>query len=306
MKQIYFLLALIAVAIPSYAQPLYGNNPGSNVAPMKEQLLMLNNATYTNPAAVKSGASKTTYAAGKVFDTTKWAYRIDSTWGAGLSAASKIDLFNQFWMQMDSFYAGFVGRPPYNWDLIVNNMRAEINAGVSKGRFAGIIGKLMAYINDGHSNFYDRTVSYGSTIYPGLPVFRGESGLFGACITTLDDSTAVVYSADAGHPFGLQKGDVILGYNNIPWKRLVQKVMEYEMPVGMYRAATEAATWHRYMQAAGENWYLFDTINIQKCEGNVVSFPTSLMIGTHFQDLCLEELPVAGVHTRSLYRLYNL
>ncbi len=257
---------------------------------------MLSKARYIDASAYKGSAGKTTAGTGIVFDTAKWVHRIDSTWGAGLADTAKLNLFNDFWMQMDSFYAGFAGLPAYNWDSIVNAMRAEISGGVSRGRFAGIIGKLMSYINDGHSSFYDVSVSYGAAIYPGLPVFRGESGLFGACITTVNDTAAMVYNVDPSHPFGLQPGDIILGYNGIPWTRLIQTLLQYQLPNGVGIGSTDVATYHRRIQAAGENWYLFDTINIKKCDGTLVNFPTSLMVGKHYQDFCTEEMPVAGVH----------
>ncbi len=141
-----------------------------------------------------------------IYDTTRWAHLIDSTWGGGLSDTIKVQLFNEFWVQMDSFYASFVGLPPYNWDSIVTSMRTEIGDSVSEGRFAGIIGNLLEYINDVHTSFYDYAVSYGTPIYPGLPVFRSESGRFGACITPVNDSVAMVYTVDPGHPFWLAAG----------------------------------------------------------------------------------------------------
>ena len=239
-----------------------------------------------------------------VFDTSNWRHLIDSTWGPGLSDSGKLSIFNQFWGTVDSNYAGFVGLPMYNWDSIINAMQAEILSGISKGRFSGLIGSLERTLNDFHTHFYDDTVNYGVYGYVGMPVYRGESGWLGACVTTLYDSLAMVYDVAPGQPFHLQPGDIILGYNGIPWLTLSRLMIQYQLPYGVTTGSTDVATMHRQIQAAGENWYLFDTINIQKCDGSIQNYPTSLMIPTGFSNLCTEQLPVPGVTQLTLDQYY--
>ncbi|MBA3829285.1 MAG: T9SS type A sorting domain-containing protein [Taibaiella sp.] len=243
---------------------------------------------------------------GPIFDTSRWSRLVDSTWGAGYTDSIKLQLFNEYWSHFDSTYACYVGLPHYNWDSIVNAMRSEIMAGTSKGKFTSIINELSRYINDGHSFFNDGAVNYPSSLYPGLPLFRGESGVLGACVTTYNDSLALVYNSVAGQPFGLVPGDIILGYNGIPWKKLVDIVLQHKLPNSCYKGSTEEATYHRYIQAAGENWYLFDTINIQKCDGSIVNLPTSLMNGRYYPTFCTEQMPVIGAHILSAYEYYTL
>jgi hypothetical protein len=292
MKGLLVCLGLLFYNLSVQAQQL--TNTGMQPA-AKEHLFMQSKAKYI-AAPESKGTARITSGTGIVFDTSKWVHRIDSTWGGGLSDTAKLNLFNEFWMQVDSFYAGFVGLPAYNWDSIVNAMRTEISDSVSEGRFEGIIGNLLGYLNDGHTDFYNSTINYGSAIYLSLPVFRGESGLFGACITTVNDTSAMVYTVDPGHPFGLQAGDIILGYNNIPWTKLIPILLQYQLPTSIGKGSSDAATYHRLIQAAGENWYLFDTINIKKCDGSIVNLPTSLMIGKSVHDLCTEEMQVPGIH----------
>lgn len=285
------MLFAVCFADTLRAQPGFDNNRAS--LPYREHILNLNKASY-NAAAARGGARTTT--TGPVFDTTRWAHIIDSTWGSGLADTDKLNLFNFYWDTVNTHYAAFVHLPAYNWDSVVGAMQTEIGGGVSKGRFAGIIGNLMTYINDGHSHFYDNTVNYGSAIYQGMPVFRGESGMFGACVTTLHDTAAMVYTADPGHPFGLQPGDVILGYDGIAWTSLVRTILRHQLPNAIYMGSSPEALFHRYIQAAGENWYLFDTINIRKCNGTLVNLPTSLMLGRYYRDFCTEQMAVPGVH----------
>lgn len=294
-----FFALLLAACCFSYRIDAQTSAP---FIPLKEHMSMLRATEYA--AAPQAKASKATSAT-PIFDTNNWQHIIDSTWGQGLADTAKLSLFNQFWTAMDSAYACFVKLPNYNWDSIVNAMRTEITMGVSRGRFAGIIGKLLTYVNDGHTSFYDYTVDYSGPIYPGKPVFRRESGLFGACITAVNDTTAMVYEAVAGHPFNLQPGDVILGYNNIPWTKLIQVLLRHQLPAATYVGSSDAATYHRYVQAAGENWYLFDTINIRKCDGSLVNYPTSLMVGHNYSNFCTEQMPVQGIHKLSGNEYYS-
>lgn len=259
--------------------------------PFLKHELLSQKANYANHGQYKPTGT------GQIFDTSRWQYLIDSTWGYGLADTDKIKIFNRVWESIDSTFPCFVGLPLYNWDSLVNSMRAEISAGVSRGRFAAILNKLRLYLNDGHTNIYDYTINYPSTIYPGLPLFRSNlSGQFGACVTMQDDSSALVYDADSSHPFHLQAGDIILGYNGLPWKDLVKIILDYQLPISTYMGSTEAATYHRMISSAGENWYLFDTINIKKCDGSIENYPTSLMLGTNFNRICTEQLQIPGVY----------
>lgn len=307
MKQILTLLILIACANLQAQDRKHANAnemPGFNSRsmPLREHNLLLRQANDAQPTHRLAG--KTTLS-GPVFDTSRWARRIDSTWGVGIPASQKLELFNRFWGQTDSFYSCFIHLPMYNWDSIVADIDTQIVHGVSKGRFAALANSFMTLINDGHSNFRDYTVNYGPYVYPGLPVFRGESGRFGACVTTYHDSFAMVYNAHPGHPFGLQPGDIILGYNDVPWTDLVRIILKFPLPNSVYKGSTDIATMHRYIQAAGENWYLFDSINILKCDGRRINLPTSLMVGHSYNDFCTEQLPVAGTHILTEYQYYT-
>ena len=300
------LFLLIAVSCCASAQTTQhtGFENNTSVPAYKQHNLLLQHATY---AGARHGNERTTSGTGPVFDTAQWAHRVDSTWGAGWPDSVKLSVLNMFWGHVDSLYPCFVHLPAYNWDSIVNSMRTQISAGgVSEGKYASIINYLLSLMNDGHSNFYDYLVNYPNTIYQGLPLFRGESGMLGACVTTLNDTSALVYDAFPGHPFGLEPGDIILGYNGIPWTSLVRTILGYNLPNSVYKGSTDSATYHRYIQAAGENWYLFDTINIKKCNGSVVNKPTSLMAGTLYQNFCTEQMNEPGVNKPTYYGYYYL
>lgn len=288
MKKIIILFSILinSNCLNAQTNELMKNN---KLLPMLENLKLLRKVPNINNYTLNIKSSN-------VFDTTLWVHLVDSTWGNSMSNADKLNLFNQLWNPINYEYPCFVNLPMYNWDSIVNAMRNEIINGVSEGRFNAIIENLLTYINDGHTYFidYNNSSYYGT---PGYPLFRGESGYFGACVTPLEDSSAMVYDVVPNHPFGLQRGDIILGYNNIPWTKLIKIILRNQIPNEVYVGSSLAATYHRYIQAAGENWHLFDTINIKKCDGTIVNLPTSLMIGhIYAQTFCTEQIPQLGVH----------
>ncbi|MBS1778993.1 MAG: T9SS type A sorting domain-containing protein [Bacteroidetes bacterium] len=294
MSKCYPFLLCILLSAAAHAQ----TNTISTLPPAKQHQILLQRASYAPLSQFKGTSS------GPVFDTTRWQHWVDSVWGTGIPDANKLSVLNTIWASIDSTYSCFVHLPMYNWDSLINAMRTEVNAGVSRGRFAAMLNHLRRYINDGHSVMYDLAVDYPTTVFPGMPLMRGESGRFGACITMLPDSTAMVYDAEPGHPFGLQPGDIVLGYNGMAWKDLVQIMLRHELPSSVYPGSTDIATYQRMIKGVGENWYLFDTINIKKCNGSLVNFPTSYMANTFYSSMCTDQMPVPGVHKLSFTEYY--
>ncbi len=133
-----------------------------------------------------------------------------------------------------------------NWDSLKNAYRPLVEVGVSRGRFYGILSRLTRALNEWHVYTKDRGIDAAMGFYedlevdveyPNYPSFHYRPGLpiicvnnlffrtyFGAGLTPLPDSTAVVYRVMPNHPLNLQPGDVILGYDGIPWKDLVQEL----------------------------------------------------------------------------------
>lgn len=154
----YLLLCICCMGTVASAQQLMQS---SRTVPLKE-LQRREDSMGAIRMLQQTTAAKTTAA---VFDTSMLISRINSCWGPGLTATEKLSIFDAYWGQVDSFYGSFTGLPMYNWDSIVNAMRTEISAGVSKGRFAGIIGELSRYINDGHSYFQDYDLYSTATLF---------------------------------------------------------------------------------------------------------------------------------------------
>ena len=171
----------------------------------------------------------------------EWKDIVDTTWGDGMPTEDKLLLFDRFWEAVDLHYPGFVNNP-VNWDSVKNHYRPEIEAGVSKGRFTGIINKMVLLIQEGHSGASNREVYLtkpgrdipilipGSYNYPDskLPV---QNGWFGAALTPLNDDELLVLRCVADHPLGLEAGDIVLGYDGKPWKDLYPLLLQMDFPI---------------------------------------------------------------------------
>jgi len=266
-----------------------------------------------NSAAVTSGAfDPTSYHSPKRpghYTAKDWRVLIDSVWGPGLPTATKLQVFDTFWNLVDREYAGF----PYlgvNWDSMKTLYRPEVAAGVSRGRFGAIMCQLYLPLSEIHTFIGDAGIdsSYwqgSSSVYrPGLPTFFtngwGPVGNFGAALTPLPDSSLLVYRAIASHPLGLVAGDIILGYDRIPWKQLYKDLIAAQLPFVWWFAAassTQRSMTHALLNSAGYNWGLFDTIDVVKyTTGDTLHLATAPLTGLNWLSLfASEQVPVSGV-----------
>ena len=238
----------------------------------------------------------------QTFDILKydWRARADSIWGS-LPASEELKNFDSVWSVMDQKFACFQNLE-VDWNAIKAKYRPEIASGVSRGRFAAILSQLTIALMEPHTHIGDpviTNVSYGT---PGVPMlFSGGWGYdscFGAALTSLDDRTILVYKSVPSHPLGLVPGDIVLGYDGIPWNQLYPQLLKMEIPISFtsYWGGNASAFAHSWLQSVGRNWHLFDTIDvIRYSTKDTVHLPTSLLIGKKFSVFCTEQLPVPGV-----------
>jgi hypothetical protein len=248
-----------------------------------------------------------------------WSYAIDTTWGAGLPTAQKLDLFDAFWNKVDQTWGGFPNLI-VDWDSLKDHYRPIVVAGVSRGRFYGILSKMKLALNENHvwikdfgidstMGFYTITgneyPNYFSFHYlPGIPLLNLFSTYFrtnfGAGVTALPDGSALVYSVMPNHPLNLQSGDIIRGYDGIPWLQCLNDLFQQELPVilsGSAFASSTESRIHNSVTCAGMNWGLFDTIDVVKYGTNdTLHFPTSLLESiTQPYFIATEQMPINGV-----------
>jgi hypothetical protein len=255
------------------------------------------------------------------YTTKEWRQLIDSLWGPGVPTDTKLSVFDNYWNIVDQTWGGFPNLV-VNWDSLKAVYRPLVTAGVSRGRFSGILTRLTRALNEWHCFTVDLGIDstmgfypdlFADVEYPNYPSFQYRPGLpvininilffrtnFGAGLTPLPDSTAMVYSVMPSHPLGLQPGDVILGYDGIPWRQLIRELLDAELPIlggGNLLGSTAASGYHAAMISAGMNWGLFDTIDVVKYSTkDTLHYPTSLLntISPPYH-IATEQLPVKGV-----------
>jgi hypothetical protein len=234
------------------------------------------------------------------YSASDWAAVIDSAWGTGLSTADKLNIFDTFWNTIDQEFACFQDLD-VNWDSLGTVYRDEIATGVSRGRFAAIMNHLSLALRESHTRCVDRTVSWFTSLDPGVPLLVvGGWGLndhFGACLTPLPDGSLLVYKSIQGHPLGLVPGDIVLGYDGVPWSVLCEQLINAQLPIASARwGCSNSAYEHSWLMSAGMNWHLFDTIDIVRyATGDTLHLSTASLAGLTTHIFGSEQLDVAGV-----------
>lgn len=235
----------------------------------------------------------------------KWKIQIDNTWPDNLSTQQKLELFDQIWKSVDEKFAEFPDLN-LNWNNVKEKYRPEIEQGVSRGRFVGMMNHLTLLLQESHTFFCDSLVNLGTLPKPGVPLSYvggwGNNSHFGAGLTPLTDSTMLVYQVVPNHPLNLETGDIVLGYDGIRWRKLYKELINLELPVGKFSnglyewGTNNDAFVHSWLMSAGLNWHLFEKIDIVKHDsGDTLQLPTHLLQDKEMNIYCTEQMSVPGV-----------
>ena len=157
---------------------------------------------------------------------SEWQTIIKQYWGPGESLQNKLITFDLFKNFIHDNNPTFLWNP-INWNSLALNLRSNINDSTSRGEFARILNDLTLGLKDGHAYAYDNVV-LNSPLNPGTPILVDGSGYinhFGAGLTPLEDSSLLIYKAVPNHPLGLLPGDIILGYQGVPWHQIVRELL---------------------------------------------------------------------------------
>jgi hypothetical protein len=230
-----------------------------------------------------------------------WQAVIDSVWGIGLPNAHKLAIFDAAIDTLDRGFGAYFNLD-INLDSLVNIYRPEIENGVSRGRFAAIMNYVSLYMKDTHTMLMDVPVNWGTPLNPGIPLFviggfRSNSH-FGASLTPLPDSSLLVFKVLENHQLGLKVGDIVLGYDGVPWKKLYKELMDAQLPIQptWIWGSTDESITHQILMSAGMNWHLFDTIDIIKYStGDTLHLATAPLAQQTGFIWGNEQIPVPGV-----------
>jgi hypothetical protein len=235
-----------------------------------------------------------------------WKMAIDSAWGPGLHPEIQKERFYIFWTTINSQYACFRNYD-VDWVSIWNRYYAELtDSVVSRGRLAAIFNHATRALMESHTSARDNIVYYTQPS-PGVPLlFVGAWGVndhFGAALTPLPDSSLLVYRVVPDHPLGLSPGDVVLGYDGLPWKTLYRELLDAELPIGGYWWGSSLSSYtHAWLMAAGMNWHLFDTIDVVRfVSKDTVHLATSALSGKEMCLFATEQMDIPGVPMPDFY-----
>ncbi len=230
-----------------------------------------------------------------------WAEIIDATWGEGLPTSEKLEIFDRALDTLDQKFGAFFN-VNINLDSIINLYRPEIENGVSRGRFAAIMNYISLYMKDSHTTILDMQVSWGTQPTPGIPLFQISGFMynnhFGACLTPLPDSSLLVYRTLENQQLGLVAGDIVLGYDGIPWKILYKVFMDALLPISAIWVwgSTDASITQQKQMRAAIPWQQFDTNDILKdSSGETLHLSTAPLAQQNGFIWGNEQLPVPGI-----------
>jgi hypothetical protein len=260
MKKIYLLISLTLVffanSFPGFSQDINSEkfNPDRPI--------------FFTPKSHDSNFLKSGKISEKSFYQRKpeWQHIIDSTWGPGDSLSRKLEIFNTYAKAIhdESDVFCFLN---LNWDSLYNHYLSQITESTSKGAFSSIISHFAYDLKEGHTMALDSAVVL-SALNPGVPLLLIGSMFsvehFGAVTTVLPDSTTLVLRVVPEHPLNLQPGDVILGYEGVPWKYLVREFLDAGLPMVAGTGGCKTTFTFENLSGAVMNWHLFSTIDILK------------------------------------------
>jgi len=231
----------------------------------------------------------------------EWREMVDAYWGPGSSATEQVQIFDAAWDTLDREYGAYMNLE-VDMQALRRRYRQEVRDGVSKGRFAAIMNHLSLAMKDAHTAIMSYSVNWQNRINFDTPLFVlgawVDNATFGAALTPMPDGSLLVYKALPNHVLGLQPGDLVLGYDGVPWRDLYPQLLAAELPIQLrwVWGSTDQSMEHCMLMSAGMNWHLFNTIDIRKYPTDeIVSLPTSLLVNQQGTLWGNEQLPVAGV-----------
>lgn len=219
----------------------------------------------------------------------EWPMIIKQFWGQGETLSGKLATFDLYQNFARAKNATFLWNPT-NWDSLATLLRTRITDLTSRGEFSRILNDLAWGINDGHAYAMD-SIMLSTPLNPGTPILVDGGGFinhFGAGLTPLEDSSLLVYKVVQNHPLGLVPGDIILGYQGIPWYQIVRELLAGGVPHTLRIGSAPSALNRVLLWAAGESWHLFDTIDVKKySSGEIAHLPLDTMITLNVTDVII-------------------
>ncbi|MGF1468833.1 MAG: S41 family peptidase [Sandaracinaceae bacterium] len=250
---------------------------------------------------VAAGCSEPTCGA-ETCTEQQWADRVDATWGEAPSLEERLAIFDYASVIIGSVHPDLQDPSP-DWNEAHDALRAQDEAAESYGAFAAVLFELADAVR--HTAFAETTVCgtpnperppvvYGYT----TPALLDSSPIdwLGACVTPLADDRLLVYRVADDNPAGLEPGDVLLGYDGLPWRENAEALEALPLPRCSWPYGHADAEDFARMASAPLNVHLFETVEVQRFGASAPeSLRTEDLLGFASPLLCTGQLPVEGV-----------
>jgi hypothetical protein len=237
-----------------------------------------------------------------------WRRIIDEYWGPGAPLAEKQRIFNMYADYIQRYFTVFEGLD-ISWDSLRAHYYSQINDSTSHGRFSAILSYLAYHLRELHTAVLDFSLmsrAVGDTVIIANPswgkplwlIMMPNANHFGAALTPAADSSAIVVRAMQNHPLSLNPGDVVLGYEGVPWRKIAREFLAAEIPSFSLHGGSRSMEMHHLLGGAGFNWHLFDTIDIVKYPtGDTLHLPVDTLATIRMTELMYnnESLKIPGV-----------
>ena len=228
-----------------------------------------------------------------------WQFIIDTTWGPGVPLGEKLLIYNTYAQKVHDEFDGFISLG-LNFDSLYNHYLPEITDSTSAGAFAAIMAHFAYDLRDLHTRATYNIIEQ-TPLNPGIPILvLGSYGTvehFGAVTTVLPDSTTLVLRVVPNHPLNIEPGDIILGYEGIPWKNLVFELLDAGLPIIGRMGGCSSAKTYLNLSCVGMNWHLFNTIDIKKhSTGETVHLSVAPLLNLNVPPMVNnEQLPIDNI-----------
>lgn len=224
-------------------------------------------------------------------------------WGTAPNIETRLRHFDKLWAHIGSTYAGFETLPSLDWDKVRDEYRPRFEASKSYGHLFALTSELMRLLRDVHTVIWSKQVCdapraerpplFARYDYPWV---AAVSGSFGVCGTPLEDGSLLVYQVTPDNPAELAPGDLILGYDGVPWRELAMQLEACDIPIcGYHRAANAADDW-LLMSAVMYNAHLFNNLDVQHYgSAETRAIPTDALLTYDSPLECGEQIAPQGV-----------
>lgn len=263
---------------------------------MKPLTLVLLAATACDPTDPKDSGPVDTGIFDSSEDPDPWSAAIDAFWGEAPDQETRLAMFDDLWEAMAASYASF-GASGVDWDWVRETYRPRIQEATSHGRFYQLFSEIFTLLQDGHALFGSTDIcDWDVSLHPPVVYLYEDSYFSGACITPLEDDRLLVYAVAEDNPAGLVPGDVILGYDGVPWREQLDSLLEAGTPVCGGHASADISEDRSRMASLLSNTHLFGSLDLLR-QGSTAqeSVPTSVFEGYGSLLACTDQVEVEGV-----------